>query len=95
MASIKLENMSIYFLIRELIYAGTAGIDNNLEPIEVNELTKQLIQKSGFNFGDEKKKWVDWFLSTSSGATQIEKDSIIMTVQIIEAENKYLPKINP
>lgn len=87
--------MSLYFLIRELIYDGTAGIDKSTEPIEINELIRQLTKKSGINLGDEKKKWIDWFISTCSGATDIEKDSIVLTNQIIEAENKYLPRIKP
>jgi|CXWL01.1.fsa_nt_gi hypothetical protein len=95
MSDIKLKNMSAYFLMREMLYDGKAGLDENIEPISIEDLQKQLVSKFGKNFGNDKSSWVDWFVNNYSDATAIEKDSLVVTFRLLEAENKFLPRIKP
>ncbi|MCX7099002.1 MAG: hypothetical protein NTV43_13955 [Methylococcales bacterium] len=93
MNDIKLQKTSIYFLMRELLYNGKAGLDENIEPMFLEDIQVQLANKSGTNFGNDKHKWVTWFINDYPDATTIEKNSITVTFRLLEAENKFLPRI--
>lgn len=81
--------------MREMLYDGKAGLDENIEPISIEDLQEQLVSRFCENFGNDKTRWVDWFVNSYPDATVIEKESIAVTFRLLEAENKFLPRIKP
>lgn len=92
---ISLDKARAYFLVRELIYDGQAGVADFNEPLSVDEIVAELSKRYGVYFDiDDKKSWVDWFSSAGpDGATETEKNSIFYSFKILTAEKRAIDKL--
>ncbi|WP_444996596.1 hypothetical protein [Aliikangiella sp. IMCC44359] len=89
-----MKNISTYLLFRELVYDGCAGLENIPEPLSMKEIFDEIEKRYGINFGNNKKEWINWYLNVFDKASAQEKESIAMTIKILETEKKYISKIN-
>jgi hypothetical protein len=91
-----LDKVSSYHLIYELDFDGKVGLIpelKSLEPMDKDEIIKELSRRSGWEYSNDVLHWVEWFLTEAPDATAEQKVSIGFLKRITTAERKALKKL--
>jgi hypothetical protein len=85
---IGVEKLSILDLLHELARDGKAGLFN-FEPIDVDEIIKELEHRSGENYQTDVEKWAGWFKENDDQFSDEDAWSIKTIMRIVNAERKF------
>lgn len=88
----KLDELSIFELLNELLRKGAAGI-SLAEPFSVTDIVQNLEYKTGEKFGEDIDRWITWFCSDRAKFSDNDKEAIQIIKRLVDAEDKYIPQI--
>lgn len=86
----------VFDLLHELLRCTKVSvIQSQTENISdaVNKLVSELERRTGQQLGHDASKWADWFCDADSGYPLGEREAIGVMRRLVDAENKFLPKI--
>lgn len=91
----KLQDVSTYYLMLELLDGGETGLLPELEPISEESIVKELERRSGSSFKNDKSKWVAWFLGNKDHATELERANLLIFVRTQQSMARVLQNKRP
>lgn len=80
---------SNYFLLRQLLYGGKAGMDSEVEPVSVFEVVSEMESRFCTGFEEDIGLWVEWVATAESPFDEEEVNSLLVTYKLLRAEKKY------
>lgn len=88
----KIDEISTYILLRLMVTDYQEDYFEDVGKLSAPEVLKELIRRHKINHQDDKKLWVQWFCTDCCESTEEQKNSLLMTLKIKEAENKFFSK---
>ncbi len=74
----ELESVSTYYLIIELLNNGSAGLLPEHEPIPVQAIVSELVQRSGTTYHEDQEVWARWFIASKEHGSEIERANTLI-----------------
>ena len=87
-----LKRASTYHLIVELLCDGKAEALPDIEPIEIEEIVRELEERSDQSFGRSAEQWVEWFITSEEFGTEYERRNVALIKRIIDTERRALKR---
>jgi hypothetical protein len=88
-----LSNVSIYYLLLELLEDGRAGLINGEEGIPEINILQELQKRTGRNF-ETKAEWAKFFIADEYLGSEIERANLLIFVKTQEAMIKVWNMVN-
>jgi hypothetical protein len=87
-----MKRLSTYHLVYELLSDGNGQLYPDLEPMELQEIMKEIGSRHNVSFSDI-SEYANWFIE-SSEFSDTEKSSVATMLRIIKIEGKALDNLN-
>ncbi len=89
----RVQTISTYHLIYELLEDGEGKLYPEMEPIDLESIVSALRRRHSCNWGSSVDLWVEWFLASPDAGTEDERRSIAAVAQIKKIEKESLRRL--
>lgn len=89
----RVQTISTYHLIYELLEDGEGNLYPEMEPIARESIVSALQRRHACNWGSTVELWVEWFVASPDAGTEEERQSIAAVAQIKKIEKEGLRRI--
>ena len=80
-----LSDVSVYYLILELLDHGETGLLPELEPINPLDLLSELRLRTGVDKGEDPRAWAYWFIGDPTFGNELERANLLLSIKTEEA----------